>query len=410
MRDLHELPKLRDGLSYLYLEHCRVEQKQQAVEAIDKTGRTPVPAAALAVLLLGPGTAITHAAVKALADNGCLLVWCGEDATRCYAQGGGETRKAYHLLRQAELAGDPQKRLQVVMRMYRYRFGGQLDPDLSLLQIRGMEGARVRQAYAEASRTYGVPWHGRRYDRNNWGSGDPVNRALSAANALLNGLCHAAIVSGGYSPALGFIHTGKQLSFVYDIADLYKAEITIPLAFRLVAESADNLHARVRAACREAFKEHRLLKRLLPDIEHVLDISQDLLTAGEETDGDPACPTPLWTPPTDQIAAPPDTAPVETPTPERHRGQAPERHRGQAHRARRQRAQEGLQSGWTVCPCAPGEWRVVTRADSPGYTVRQVEGAWRCDCPDFARNGLGMCKHTAAVELTRAGQKSERDV
>jgi CRISPR-associated protein Cas1 len=400
MRDLHELPKLRDGLSYLYVEHCRVEQKQQAVEAIDKTGRTLIPAAALAVLLLGPGASITHAAVKALADNGCLLVWCGEDATRCYAQGGGETRKAYHLLRQAELVGDPQKRLQVVVRMYRYRFGGQLDPDLSLLQIRGMEGARVRRAYAEASRAYDVPWRGRSYDFNNWGSGDPVNRALSAANALLNGLCHTAIVSGGYSPALGFIHTGRQLSFVYDIADLYKAEITIPLAFRLVAESADSLHARVRLACREAFKEHRLLQRLLPDIEHLLDIDRRLLTDGQETGGDAIHPVPLWTPPADLIGATPDAATVET--------QAPDDARGQAHRARRQRAQEGLQSGWTVRSCAPDEWRVVTRADSPGYTIRQIEGNWQCDCPDFAKNGLGMCKHTAAVELTRASQKSER--
>ena len=115
MRDLHELPKLRDSLSYLYLEHVRVQQKHKAVECIDKEGRTMIPAAALSVLMLGPGTVITHAAVKALADNGCLVVWCGEDGTRCYAQGGGETRKAYHLLKQAELVSDPQKRLQVAL-------------------------------------------------------------------------------------------------------------------------------------------------------------------------------------------------------------------------------------------------------------------------------------------------------
>lgn len=297
MRDLHELPKLRDGLSYLYLQHGRVEQKHKAVEFIDKEkGRTMVPAAALAVLLLGPGTSITHAAIKALADNGCMVVWCGEDGTRCYAQGGGETRKAYHLLKQAELASDPQKRLRVVLRMYHYRFGEQLQPGLNLMQIRGLEGVRVRQAYALASREYGVPWHGRRYDRSNWNSGDPINRALSAANALLNGLCHAGIVSGGYSPGLGFIHTGKQLSFVYDIADLYKVEVTIPLAFRLVAESTENLHARVRLACREAFKEYRLLQRILPDIEHLLDVPDDVLKAGEEADSDPARPEPLWSP------------------------------------------------------------------------------------------------------------------
>ncbi len=299
MRDLHELPKLRDSLSYLYLEQVRVQQKDKAVELLDKEGRTMVPAAALSVLMLGPGTSITHAAVKALADNGCLIVWCGEDGTRCYAQGGGETRRAYHLLRQAELASDPQKRLQVVMRMYRHRFGGDLDPKLSLLQIQGMEGARVHKVYAEASRTYGVPWHGRRYDRQNWGGGDPVNRALSAAHALLNGVCHTAIVSGGYSPALGFIHTGKQLSFVYDIADLYKTEITIPLVFRVVAESTQKLEPRVRQACREAFKEHRLLQRILPDIDHLLGISEEELTAGQEADSDPAHPEPLWSLPPD---------------------------------------------------------------------------------------------------------------
>jgi len=299
MRDLHELPKLRDGLSYLYLEHGRIEQKHKAVEFVDKEkGRTMVPAAALAVLMLGPGTSITHAAVKALADNGCLVVWCGEDGTRCYAQGGGETRRAYHLLQQAELASDPKKRLQVVMRMYLYRFGEQLQPGLSLAQVRGLEGVRVRQAYARASREYGVPWHGRRYDRRNWNSGDPINRAISAANALLNGLCHTGIVSGGYSPALGFIHTGKQLSFVYDIADLYKVDVTIPLAFRVVAESTENLHARVRQACREVFKERGLLKRILPDIENLLDLSSDVLVAGQEADSDSGRPEPLWSPPT----------------------------------------------------------------------------------------------------------------
>jgi len=299
MRDLHELPKLRDGLSYLYVEYCHVEQKHKAVEFVDKRGRTMIPAAALAVLMLGPGTTVTHAAIKALADNGCSIVWTGQDGTRCYAQGTGETRKAYHLLHQARLASDPQKRMEVALRMYSYRFGGDLDSNLSLLQIRGKEGARVRKAYAAAGRTYGVPWHGRRYDRGNWNSSNPVNRALSGANALLNGLCHAAIVSGGYSPALGFIHTGKQLSFVYDIADLYKLEVTIPLAFRIVAESTQNLSRRVRAACRQAFKEHRLLKRLLPDIEHVLDVPQSVLRAGQEADSDPARPEPLWSPPMD---------------------------------------------------------------------------------------------------------------
>jgi len=296
MRDLHELPKLRDGLSYLYVEHVQIRQKHKAVELVDKEGRTMVPAAALAVLMLGPGTSVTHAAVKALADNGCLILWVGEDGTRCYAQGSGETRKAYHLLSQAELASDPARRLKVVMRMYQRRFGDKLAPRLTLQQVRGLEGQRVRLAYARASREYGIEWSGRRYDRSNWGSSDPPNRALSVANSLLNGVCHAAIVSGGYSPAMGFIHTGKQCSFVYDIADLYKTEVTIPVAFRVVAESTENVHARVRQACREAFRRHRLLHRILPDIENLLDLSSEVLQAGQEADSDPARPEPLWTP------------------------------------------------------------------------------------------------------------------
>jgi CRISPR-associated protein Cas1 len=297
MRNLQELPKLRDSLTYLYFEHGRLEQEHKAVAFIDKNKTiTSVPAASLSVLMLGPGTTVTHAAVKALADNGCLLLWTGEDATRMYAQGSGETRKAYHLLRQAELAGDEDKRLAVVRRMYEIRFAEPLEPDLTLQQVRGKEGVRVRQAYATAAEEFGVEWKGRKYDRNNWNNSDPLNRALSAANALLNGLCHAAIVSGGYSPALGFIHTGKQLSFVYDIADLYKAEITIPVAFWAVSLGSQELDKRVRQGCREAFKHHRLLQRILPDIDRLLEISPEAADAGPEVDVDGAAPTPWWDP------------------------------------------------------------------------------------------------------------------
>jgi CRISPR-associated protein Cas1 len=296
MQDLHELPKLRDSLSYLFIEHAIVDRKDSAVEFINKDGRVHVPAAALCVLMLGPGTKITHAAIKVLAESGCLVLWTGEDMTRFYAQGFGETRRAFHLLRQAELASDPAKRLEVIYRMYRKRFAGPVDPDLTLEQIRGMEGSRVRSAYYRASQAYGVPWKGRRYDRYNWGSGDPINRALSAANAVLNGVCHAAIVSGGYSPAIGFIHMGKQLSFVYDIADLYKVEITIPLAFKITAESVEHVEKRVRVACREKFREVRLLERILPDIDDLLGIGEEIEPVAGDFDSDPALPGPYWDP------------------------------------------------------------------------------------------------------------------
>jgi CRISPR-associated protein Cas1 len=304
IRDLHELPKLRDGLSYLYLERGRIEQTQKAVEFFDQYGRVMVPVASLSVLMLGPGTSITHEAVKTLTDNGCLINWCGEEGVRFYAQGSGETRKGYHLIRQAELVSDPARRMMVVRRMYQFRFDEELDPSLSLQQVRGMEGARVRRAYAEASRQYGVPWRGRRYSRQHWGASDTINRALSAANACLNGLCHAAIVSAGYSPGLGFIHTGKQLSFVYDIADLYKTRLTVPLAFKLTAESRARIETRVRHACRDLFFRERLLRRVLSDIDMLLNLTREM-TRDEldfhvdweaDYDAHPALPAPLWAP------------------------------------------------------------------------------------------------------------------
>lgn len=293
MQDLRELPKLRDSLSYLYVEKAIIERKDSAVEFINEDGRVHVPAANLSVLMLGPGTSITHAAIRVLAKCGCTVLWTGSEMTRFYAQGMGETRKAYHLLKQARLASDPELRKAVVIRMYRTRFGDELDSSLSLPQIRGHEGVRMRKVYAQASKTYGVRWEGRRYERGNWNKADAINRALSTANALLNSICHAAIVSGGYSTALGFIHTGKQLSFVYDIADIYKAEITIPLAFEITAKFPDKPEPQVREACRNKFRESKFLRRILPEIDTLLQVD-DEPPGADLLDSDPARPTDLW--------------------------------------------------------------------------------------------------------------------
>lgn len=300
IKDLNLLPRLRDSMSYLYVERGKIEQANHAIDIHDKEGVTHVPVAALTTLMLGPGTTITHAAIKALADNGCLVNWVGEDGICFYAQGVGETRKAYHLLRQAELSSDPRQRMEVVLRMYQHRFREAFDASLSLPAVRGMEGARVRKAYAEAGKRYGVRWVARNYDRGDWAKADPLNRALSAANACLNALCHAAVVSGGYSTALGFIHTGKQLSFVYDVADLYKVELTVPVAFQTVAESTgmDGLENRVRQNCRRAFKQARLLEKILPDIDALLGINEAEAAAREADMADEARPEAWWTPET----------------------------------------------------------------------------------------------------------------
>lgn len=289
MSDLHELPYLRDSLSYLYIEHAIVDRKDSSIEYLQEDGRVMVPIAALCVLMLGPGTSITHAAIKVLAENGTSLLWVGEESTRCYAQGLGETKKSYHTIHQAQLVSDPIARERVVKNMYKFRFEDIGDQNITLQQLRGYEGSRVKKAYADASREYGILWSGRQYNRGEWADANPINRALSAANALLNGICHAAIVSGGYSPALGFIHTGRQLSFVYDIADLYKTEITIPIAFKTTAESSINVEKRTRVAVREKMKEAHLLQRILPDIDALLESE---ISSEEVLGDDPA--SELW--------------------------------------------------------------------------------------------------------------------
>jgi CRISPR-associated protein Cas1 len=192
----------------------------------------------------------------------------------------------------------------VIDRMYRMRFDEDIPAGLSLQQLRGREGLRVRKAYADASAETGVAWQGRFYKRDDWRRADPINRALSVASSTLYGICHAAIVATGYSPGLGFIHTGKMLSFVYDIADLYKAEITIPLAFECVAEGTERLDSRVRQACRDVFHRERLLARIIPDIDRVLG-GPGMDVTPYELPEDTAVGTPgwLWDGPGGEVAA-----------------------------------------------------------------------------------------------------------
>lgn len=286
MRTLHELPPFRDRWSYLYLEHGELDQQSSGLVFHNATALTPLPINQLSLLMLGPGTTVTHAAIRALAGNNCLLAWVGEQGVRMYAHSTGGTFSARRLIVQAKLATDPEQRLVVAKRMYAKRFpGGDLESK-SLEQIRGMEGSRVRTAYAQLAAKHSIQWDGRRYDQNQWTSADPVNRALSAANACLYGVCHAAIVSAGYSAGLGFIHTGKLLSFVYDIADLYKTEVTVPAAFRVVATTKEGIERKVRLECRQVFHDTRLLERILPDIAEVLaDAGDDLRESPSELEG-----------------------------------------------------------------------------------------------------------------------------
>lgn len=270
-KDLRLLPKLRDSLSFLYIEHAVIEQDALSIVVIRKDERIPVPIAAMTVLLLGPGVSITHAAIKAICDNGCTAIWCGENATRFYAMGMGETRSAANLLLQAKMCMEPDAHLTVVRRMYMRRFPDMDCAQLTLKQIRGLEGIRVREAYRRLAKQYGVAWKVRDYKQDDWDKADPINKAISTANTVLYSLCQAAIVSLGYSTGLGFVHTGKLLSFVYDIADLYKVDTTLPAAFSTVGGGFVDMDKEVRTACRKLIKAERILRRIPEDIAWILD-------------------------------------------------------------------------------------------------------------------------------------------
>lgn len=291
----HDLHRLQDRISSVYVERCHVDRDENAVTVINRRDTVRIPAALISVLLLGPGTRITHAAVGLLGDSGTAVCWVGQHGVRMYAAGIGPARGANLLLRQAHLVTRPKERLRVARSMYEKRFPGEDVSEATMQQLRGREGTRIRRLYRAHSERTDVPWHGRKYVAGDaHAAGDDLNRLLSAANAALYGICHAVITGIGASPGLGFVHTGSALSFVLDIADLYKAEYTIPLAFDLVAAGlAEERDARV--ALRDRIAETRLLGRIVSDILELL-ATED---STEETDES----TRLWDEKTGSVAA-----------------------------------------------------------------------------------------------------------
>ena len=268
---------IKDRLSILYIERGHLDVLDGAFVVVDKNGvRTHIPVGGVACLMLEPGTRVSHAACALAARVGTLLVWIGEAGVRLYSAGQPGGARSDKLLYQARLALDEALRLKVVRKMYALRFGEEPPQRRSVEQLRGIEGVRVRETYKRLAAQYGVEWKARNYDTDDWDKGDLPNRCLSAATASLYGVTEAAILAAGYAPAIGFIHMGKPLSFVYDVADVYKFDTVVPLAFHIAARKPHNPEQQVRLACRNTFRQTRLLERIIPGIE-------DMLAAGEIT-------------------------------------------------------------------------------------------------------------------------------
>lgn len=262
---------IKDRVSVLYVEKGNLDVIDGAFVVVDKTGvRTHIPVGGVVCLMLEPGTRVSHAAVCLASRVGCLLVWIGDGGVRLYASGQPGGARADRLLYQAKLALDDAARLKVVRKMYAMRFKEEPPERRSVEQLRGIEGVRVRKMYELLARQYKVEWKHRNYDHSEWGSGDVPNRCLSSATACLYGICEAGILAAGYAPAVGFIHTGKPQSFVYDIGDIFKFDTVVPIAFKIAAKKPGNPEREVRLACRDIFRQSGLLKRIIPTIEEVL--------------------------------------------------------------------------------------------------------------------------------------------
>lgn len=262
---------IKERVSIIFVEYGQIDVLDGAFVVVDATGvRTHIPVGSVACIMLEPGTRVSHAAVVLAARVGCLLVWIGEAGVRLYASGQPGGARSDRLLYQARLALDDDARLKVVRKMYSFRFKEDAPSRRSVDQLRGIEGARVRKMYQLLATKFGVEWKDRNYDPHDLDSSDLINKCLSSATACLYGVSEAAILAAGYAPAVGFIHTGKPQSFVYDIADLFKFDTVVPAAFRVASHNPRQPEREVRLACRDLFRETKLLKMIIPTIEEVL--------------------------------------------------------------------------------------------------------------------------------------------
>ncbi len=265
-----ELVRITDRMTFIYVERCTIHRDSNAVTVTDENGVVHIPAAAIGTLLLGPGTRVTHQAMVLMAESGATTVWVGEQGVRYYAHGRPLGRTSRLLEAQAKLVSNRDSRLAVARAMYAHRFPDEDTSGLTMQQLRGREGARVRRTYRENAERTGVEWHRRDYDPADFLGGDTVNQALSAATTCLYGMAHAVIAGLGCAPGLGFVHTGHDRSFVYDIADLYKAQVAIPVAFDAAAQEPEDVGSLTRRMVRDEIRRRRLITQCTRDITQLL--------------------------------------------------------------------------------------------------------------------------------------------
>lgn len=272
---LETLAPAKDRWTPLYLEHGRLEVDDSSVKWIGADGTLcRLPVATVSALVLGPGTTITHAAVKACAESNTPVCWTGEESLRFYAFGLTPNHTNDMPRFHAEAWADKRRRTRIARAMFSIRFPDVDVAEKSVKELRGMEGLRIRALYTELGLKHGVTWKGRNYDRRSWDVADDINRALSASNASLYALCAAVITSLGYIPSLGFVHDAGTLPFVYDVADLYKHLTSIPAAFLAVRQNPKDDGSLVRKLLKQRIEEERILQRMPKDLAALFDTTE----------------------------------------------------------------------------------------------------------------------------------------
>jgi CRISPR-associated protein Cas1 len=268
------LPQIKDKYPFVYLERGRLEIDDSSVKWIDCDNNVvPLPVATINTLLLGPGSSVTHDAIKTAAAANCSVCWVGEDSLLFYAAGFVPTADTRNLRRQIERSFDPVQSVKVARRMFARRFP---DADLkgkSIKEMMGMEGHRVRSLYQQKAEQYQVVWKGRQFTPGKFELSDITNQILSSSNAALYGILCSGVHSMGYSPHIGFVHSGSPLPFIYDLADLYKELLCIDLAFALTRDMAGRYDKyKVAQEFRRRVIEMNLLAKLADDIPEMLGV------------------------------------------------------------------------------------------------------------------------------------------
>lgn len=273
---LETLTPAKERWTPIYLEHGRLEVDDASVKWIGADGTVlRLPVATLSAIMLGPGTTVTHAAIKACSQCNTPLCWIGADGLRFYAFGAAPTHDNTRARHQAALHANKTRRVEVARRMFCMRFGGEDVGDASISTLMAMEGKRIKALYADLGAKYGVTWKGRQYNPNNWHLADGINRAVSAANAALYALTTAVVCSMGYLPQLGFVHSAGTMPLVFDMADLYKTETTLEAAFQTLATNPQAKEDDVLARLKTLLESARIVRRLPADLDMLLEFEEE---------------------------------------------------------------------------------------------------------------------------------------